>query len=103
MSRKISTFIFFGLIFTLVVWNLDKQSRVIVDWRGYHSELTVPDAMLLVLIAVAVVDFVNRIFRRLILMTRFGYLLEKSDCPKRFNFKNRCLSRARRLRKFLKN
>lgn len=102
MSRKISTFIFLGLFFTLVVWALDKHSLVTVQWRGYHSAFSVPDAMLLVLLFVAIVDFINRIFRRLIGMTRFAYLLERPVCRRNFTFTNRCLSRAKSFRKLFK-
>ena len=34
MTRKISSFIFIGLIFTLAVWMSDKNSVITVDWRG---------------------------------------------------------------------
>lgn len=32
MTRKISSFIFIGLIFTLAVWMSDKNSVITVDW-----------------------------------------------------------------------
>ena len=66
MTRKISTFIFIGLIFTIAMWMLDKTSVVTVDWRGMVSRFSIPEAMLLVLVFVAVVDFLNRIFRKLL-------------------------------------
>lgn len=65
MTRKISTFIFIGLIFTVVVWMMDKSSVVTVDWRSYHDILSVPELMLLVLVFVVVVDLVNRICRKI--------------------------------------
>lgn len=61
MTRKISTFIFIGLIFTVIVWMLDKASVVTVDWRSYHEILSVPELMLLVLMFVLVIDVCNRI------------------------------------------
>lgn len=74
MTRKISTFIFIGLIFTVAVWMGDKNSLITVDWRLYNLEFSVPEAMLLVLLFVAVVDFLNRIFRRLLsLQVREAY------------------------------
>lgn len=66
MTRKISSFIFIGLIFTLAVWMSDKNSVITVDWRGYVNRFSIPEAMLLVLIFVAIVDFLNRIFRKLV-------------------------------------
>lgn len=66
MTRKISTFIFIGLIFTIAMWMSDKASVVTVDWRGMVSRFSIPEAMLLVLVFVAVVDFLNRIFRKLL-------------------------------------
>ena len=56
MTRKISTFIFIGLIFTVIVWMLDKSSVVTVDWRNYHEILSVPELMLLVLVLVLFID-----------------------------------------------
>lgn len=67
MTRKISSFIFIGLIFTLAVWMSDKTSVITVDWRGYINRFSIPEAMLLVLVFVAVVDFLNRIVRRLVM------------------------------------
>ena len=66
MTRKISSFIFIGLIFTLAMWMSDKNSLITVDWRGYSNGFSIPEAMLLILIFVAIVDFLNRIFRKLI-------------------------------------
>ena len=68
MTRKISSFIFIGLIFTLAVWMSDKNSVITVDWRGYVNRFSIPEAMLLVLVFVAVVDFLNRILRKLSLI-----------------------------------
>ena len=65
MTRKISTFIFIGLIFTVIVWMLDKASVVTVDWRSYHEILSVPELMLLVLMFVLVIDICNRICRKI--------------------------------------
>ena len=65
MTRKISTFIFIGLIFTVIVWMLDKASVVTVDWRSYHEILSVPELMLLVLMFVLVIDVCNRICRKI--------------------------------------
>ena len=67
MTRKISSFIFIGLIFTLAVWMSDKNSVITVDWRGYVNRFSIPEAMLLVLVFVAVVDFLNRILRKLVM------------------------------------
>lgn len=64
MTRKISTFIFIGLIFTVAMWMGDKNSWVLVDWREYRSRFSLPEAMLLVLVFVAVLDLINRIVRR---------------------------------------
>lgn len=50
MTRKISSFIFIGLIFTLAVWMSDKNSVITVDWRGYVNRFSIPEAMLLVLV-----------------------------------------------------
>ena len=66
MTRKISTFIFIGLIFTAFAWVLDKHGVVTITWMGERSIFSVPEFMLLVLLFVAVVDFINRIFRRLV-------------------------------------
>ncbi len=65
MTRKISTFIFIGLILTLAAWMYDKSSIVSVYWNGAYSKYSLPEFMLLVLLFVAVVDFVNRILRKL--------------------------------------
>ena len=65
MTRKISTFIFIGLIFTVIVWMLDKSSVVTVDWRNYHEILSVPELMLLVLVLVLFIDICNRICRKI--------------------------------------
>lgn len=66
MTRKISTFIFIGLILTLAAWMYDKTSIVSVYWNGGYSKYSLPEFMLLVLLFVAVVDFVNRILRKLL-------------------------------------
>ena len=66
MTRKISTFIFIGLIFTALAWVLDRHGVVTITWMGERSIFSVPEFMLLVLLFVAVVDFINRIFRRLV-------------------------------------
>ncbi len=66
MTRKISTFIFIGLIFTVIAWMLDKNGIVIITWRGERGIFSVPEFMLLVLLFVAVIDFLNRILRRLV-------------------------------------
>lgn len=65
MTRKISTFIFIGLIFTVIAWMLDKSSVVTVDWRNYHEILSVPELMLLVLVLVLVIDLCNRFCRKI--------------------------------------
>lgn len=81
MTRKISSFIFIGLIFTLAMWMSDKNSLITVDWRGYHNGFSIPEAMLLVLIFVAIVDFLNRIFRKLIsaqIKEAYGYNLNNN-------------------------
>lgn len=64
MTRKISTFIFIGLIFTIAMWMGDKNSLIMLSWRDYRSEFSLPEAMVLVLVFVAIVDFVNRILRK---------------------------------------
>ena len=66
MTRKISTFIFIGLIFTAVVWMLDRHGVVVVAWHGERSVFSVPEFMLLVLLFVALINFINRIVRRLV-------------------------------------
>lgn len=66
MTRKISTFIFLGLVLTVVVWMMDKNSVASIEWRSYDIILSVPEFMLLVLVFVAALDFGNRIFRSLL-------------------------------------
>ena len=39
MTKKISTFVFLGLIFTVIVWMLDKESVATVNWRDYELAL----------------------------------------------------------------
>ncbi len=74
MTRKISTFIFIGLIFTVAMWMSDKASLVMLSWRGYNSELSLPEAMVLVLVFVALVDFINGIVRKVLnLQVREAY------------------------------
>lgn len=78
MTRKISSFIFIGLIFTLIVWMSDKNSVITVAWRGSLSSFSIPEAMLLVLIFVAIVDFINRIIRKIVytqVKEAYGYSL----------------------------
>ena len=43
------------------------DSVITVDWRGYVNRFSIPEAMLLVLVFVAVVDFLNRILRKLVM------------------------------------
>lgn len=66
MTRKISSFIFIGLIFTLIIWMLDKHSVIAVQFRGDRSNFSIPEAMFVVLLCVAIIDFINRLFRKLI-------------------------------------
>jgi len=42
MTKKISTFVFLGLILTVIVWMLDKNSVATLDWRNYQTTLSVP-------------------------------------------------------------
>lgn len=65
MTRKISTFVFIGLIFTAFMWMLDKNSVITIDWRGYHDILSVPELMLLVLLFVVIIDIFNKICRKI--------------------------------------
>lgn len=66
MTKKISTFVFLGLIFTVIVWMLDKESVATVNWRDYELALSVPELLLLLLFAVIVWDVLNRVFRSLL-------------------------------------
>lgn len=66
MTKKISTFVFWGLIFTVIVWMLDKESVATVNWRDYELALSVPELLLLLLFAVIVWDVLNRVFRSLL-------------------------------------
>ena len=66
MTKKISTFVFLGLIFTVIVWMLDKESVATISWRDCEWALSVPELLLLLLFAVAGLDVLNRIFRHLL-------------------------------------
>ena len=66
MTRKISTFIFLGLIFTVIVWMLDKESVATINWRDFDFALSVPELLLLLLFTVVVLDVANRLFRALL-------------------------------------
>lgn len=66
MTKKISTFILLGLILTVVVWMFDKESLVTVDWTVYHTALSLPELMLIVILLVTILDFVNTLFRKML-------------------------------------
>ncbi len=66
MTKKISTFIFLGLILTVIVWMLDKNSVATLDWRDYQATLSVPELLVLLLVAILALDVVNVIFRKLL-------------------------------------
>lgn len=66
MTRKTSIFIFIGLIFTFVLWMIDKSSIVAVNWRGTLSEFSIPEAMLFMLVVFAVIDLMTRIVKTVI-------------------------------------
>ena len=66
MTRKISTFIFLGLILTFIVWVLDKNSLAIVSWMDYKWSLSVPELLVMLLFAVLMLDIVNRIVRKVL-------------------------------------
>lgn len=66
MTKKISTFIFMGLIATIIVWMVDKTSMVTIDWRGSHSQFSVPEAMIIVLFFVALLDLLTRLLSKLL-------------------------------------
>ena len=66
MTKKISTFVFLGLILTVIVWMLDKNSVATLDWRDYQATLSVPELLIMLLAVVVSLDLVNRIFRKLL-------------------------------------
>jgi len=66
MTKKISTFIFLGLILTVIVWMLDKNSVATLDWRNYQTTLSVPELLVLLLVTVLALDVVNILFRKLL-------------------------------------
>ena len=66
MTRKISTFVLLGLIVTVIVWMLDKESVATINWRDFDVALSVPELLLLLLFAVVVLDVANRLFRALL-------------------------------------
>ncbi|MBQ8436730.1 MAG: hypothetical protein IJX20_03675, partial [Alphaproteobacteria bacterium] len=66
MTKKISTFIFLGLILTVIVWMLDKNSVATLDWRDYQATLSVPELLILLLVTVLALDGVNILFRKLL-------------------------------------
>lgn len=66
MTRKTSIFIFIGLIFTFILWMIDKSSIVAVNWRGTRSEFSIPEAMLFMLVVFAVIDLMTRIVKTVI-------------------------------------
>ncbi len=66
MTKKISTFIFLGLVLTVIVWMLDKNSVATLDWRNYQTTLSVPELLILLLVAVLVLDCINVLFRKLL-------------------------------------
>ena len=63
MTRKTSIFIFLGLIFTFVIWMMDRSSLVAVNWRQVHFEFSIPEAMLFLLVVFAIIDLLTRIIR----------------------------------------
>lgn len=65
MTRKTSIFIFIGLIFTFVLWMIDRASMVVVDWNNTRSIFSIPEAMLFILVIFAVIDLMTRIVRKL--------------------------------------
>ena len=65
MTRKISTFIFIGLVLTIIMWMSDKSSVVTIDWREYHEVLSLPELMLWVLVFVLLIDVLNRFCRKI--------------------------------------
>ena len=66
MTRKISTFVLLGLVATVIVWMLDKESVATINWREFDIALSVPELLLLLLFAVVVLDVANRLFRALL-------------------------------------
>lgn len=66
MTRKTSIFIFIGLIFTFVLWMIDRASMVVVDWNNTRSIFSIPEAMLFILVVFAVIDLMTRIVRKLL-------------------------------------
>ena len=66
MTRKISTFVLLGLVLTVIVWMLDKESVATINWRDFDIALSVPELCLLLLFAVVVLDVANRLFRVLL-------------------------------------
>lgn len=66
MTRKTSIFIFIGLIVTFCLWMFDRSSLVIVDWRQTHSEFSIPEAMLFLLVLFAIIDLITRIVKAVI-------------------------------------
>ena len=63
MTRKTSIFIFLGLIFTFVIWMMDRASLVAVSWRKVYFEFSIPEAMLFLLVIFAIIDLLTRIIR----------------------------------------
>lgn len=80
MTKKISTFIFIGLIATIIVWMADKTSLVTIDWRGSQNQLSIPEAMIIVLLLVALLDLVTRLFHKLI-----GKQIKEAYCASALN------------------
>ncbi len=66
MTRKTSIFIFIGLIVTFALWMFDRSSLVIVNWRHTHSEFSIPEAMLFLLVLFAIIDLITRIVKAVI-------------------------------------
>ncbi|MFI3241086.1 MAG: hypothetical protein R3Y43_00800 [Alphaproteobacteria bacterium] len=65
MNKRISSFISIGLIFTIVIWMIDKQSVVRINFMDNTSKLSLPEAMIIVLIAVVAIDFMTSLVKRL--------------------------------------
>ncbi len=66
MTKKISTFVFLGLILTVIVWMLDKNSVATLDWRDYQTTLSVPELLVILLVTVLALDIINVGFRKLL-------------------------------------
>ncbi len=65
MSKKIYGFIIIGLIFTLIVWMVDPNASVNINFMTKTHPLSLTQAMSLVLLALISIDIINTLLNKL--------------------------------------